>query len=89
MSKTIHIASFIVSVLPSAMQAAKQTLNAIAGIDIMHEDAKGKLIVVIEADSDAGVSQFINEAHQIPGIVDVSFVYHESDTEELLAKELT
>lgn len=89
MSKTIHIASFIVSVMPQHLMTARHALLAMPGVEITQEDGKGKLIIVIEADSDAGVSAFINQAHQIQGIADVSFVYHESDTEEALAKELT
>ena len=89
MSQTIHIASFIVSVMPQHLITARSALLAIPGVEIAQEDGRGKLIIVIEANSDAGVSEFINQAHQIPGIADVSFVYHESDTEEALAKELS
>lgn len=88
MNRTIHIASFVVAVKPECLQQAKNALTTLRGVEVAQEDRSGKLIVLIETDSDAGVAKFIDTAHQLTGVVAVSFVYHQRDSEEAFAREI-
>lgn len=89
MSECIHIASFIVCAKPERLPSVADALCAMQGVEVTHSDPNGKMIVVIETDSDAGVARFTEYAHQTAGVIAVSFVFHQSDSDANLAKELT
>ncbi|QGX40942.1 chaperone NapD [Permianibacter aggregans] len=87
-SDAVHIASFVIYLKPEHIAAASAELLAMSGVEIAQTDTTGKLIVVLETDSDAGVARFLDLAHQLPGVAAVNFVYHQSENETELAKEI-
>ena len=87
-SNTVHIASFVVYLKPEHIADASAELLAMPGVEIAQTEPSGKLIIVLETDSDAGVARFLDLAHQLPGVAAVNFVYHQSESETELAKEI-
>ncbi|WP_222868083.1 chaperone NapD [Saccharophagus sp. K07] len=81
-NKPLHIASVIVHVWPKYMPAVKHWLGHVPGAEIHAESAQGKLVVVIEADSERTILNTLDDLAAQPGCLSAALVYHEILTEE-------
>ncbi len=71
-----HIASLLVQAWPDKIDAIGRHLRHIPGIDT-HGVAAGKLIVTVEAESDAQLVQLVGAIEAADGVVAASLVYHQ------------
>lgn len=79
-----HITSFVVQVQPDFVPETTQRIEAIDGASIHFAHPDGKLVVVMEADSLAIVTDWIAEISGFPGVLSAVLVYHQiEDTERL------
>lgn len=81
MRDEIHIASLIVHVRPDCRAAARALLAASPGIEIHGEDNEGRLVIVVETATEAGILTHMAAINEIPGIIATSLVYHEIDSD--------
>ncbi len=75
-SKNHHIASVLVQGWPDKMSAIESELTALAGVESHGSSETGKLIVTLEAESDAGLVETMDLIQMAVGVVNVSLVYH-------------
>jgi nitrate reductase NapD len=74
-----EIASVLVQVRPEKMEAAAQAIEALPGAEIFSRDAKGKLVVVLEA-SDVGlIGTMLNTISLMPHVLSAALVFHGTD----------
>ncbi|WP_455372501.1 chaperone NapD [Limibacillus halophilus] len=81
MSGSVHISSLVVQTKPERLTEVRDRL-ADMGAEIPASDPCGKLVVVIETESEAGISGFLHEVATSDGVLSANLVYHLVDGEE-------
>jgi nitrate reductase NapD len=77
-----HISSVIVQFKQDLNCQVKTGIERIEGAEIRGaDDDQGKLVVVIEHETERGMVAIIDELKTISGVVNVSLVYHQVDDE--------
>jgi nitrate reductase NapAB chaperone NapD len=85
MSGEIHICSLVVYARQAELVAKK--LRALPGLEIRGEDDRGKLIVVLEADSEMGLLEQIQEIQNLDEVLAANLVYHHCERAEALEEQ--
>ncbi|MNG19962.1 assembly protein for periplasmic nitrate reductase [compost metagenome] len=57
--------------------AVKANLRLLDGLELHHESAAGKLVVVLEARHEDQILQRIEQINQLPGVLNAALIYHE------------
>jgi nitrate reductase NapD len=76
----VHIASFIVRTRPEIAATVAARLSATPENEVHAVDA-GKIILVVEAASEAALADRMDEIRHEPDVLMVSLVYHQMDEE--------
>lgn len=77
MDDTLHIASLVVLARPELFDAVKANLRLLDDVELHHESAAGKLVVVLEAAHESRILQRIEQINAIPGVLNAALIYHE------------
>jgi len=88
MSDECHISSVIVYCNIASKEAAKAVIEALSGVEVRATDGQGKLIVVIEANSEAETLAHIDRINEIEGVYSTALVYHHSESAQSLEEEM-
>jgi nitrate reductase NapD len=72
-----HISSFIVFCKAENHKAVEEALTAQADIELHGSDAKGKFVVVTEAEHQGIILDRIDLISAIDGVINTSMVYHQ------------
>jgi nitrate reductase NapD len=75
-----EIASILVHARPDRIDAARHELATIAGAQIRNVDARGKLVVVIEAMGAGAIGAMLNAIAALPDVISATLVYHAVET---------
>ena len=75
-SKNHHIASVLVQAWPDKISTIESDLTKLAGVESHGSSETGKLILTLEAESDAGLVETMDRIQMAEGVVTVSLVYH-------------
>jgi nitrate reductase NapD len=81
---TVHIASFIVRARPEIAATVAARLGTAPETEV-HAVEAGKIIMVVEAASEAALADRMDEIRNDPDVLMVSLVYHQMDGEMDLA----
>lgn len=81
MNDGTHISSLIVHARPDRLDAVRQSILALGG-EVPGMDAGGKLVIVIETDTEAGVTEFANGVALLDGVLSANLVFHMIDTDD-------
>lgn len=73
----LHIASAIAHARPEFLRSVKSWLSGLSCVEIHAENAQGKLVVVIEAESEREILQVLDGLAAQPGMLGAALVYHE------------
>ena len=77
-----HISSVIVQFKQSEQCSVKRGIEELEGAEIRAaDDDQGKLVVVIEHETERGMVSIIDQLKDMSGVVNVSMVYHQVDDE--------
>lgn len=74
-----EIASILVQARPERLDAAARAIEALPGTQIYSRDPKGKLVVVIEAESVGAIGGALTTISTIPDVLTASLVFHATD----------
>jgi nitrate reductase NapD len=74
-----EIASVLVQVRPEKMEAAAKSIEALRGAEIYSRDAKGKLVVVLEASDIGLIGTMLNTISLLPHVLSAALVFHGTD----------
>src|SRR5215468_5029830 len=73
------IASVLVQARPERIADVEQAIVSLAGCEIHGRDARGKLIVVIEAPDAGSVGATLNAIALLPDVLSANLVFHAID----------
>jgi nitrate reductase NapD len=76
-SRTRHVSSVLVHVLPQHKAAVSRRLSQIPGAEI-HGEANGKIVVVLEAASASTIGEHVLKMSLLDGVIAASLVYEQS-----------
>jgi nitrate reductase NapD len=77
--KDIEIAGVLVQTLPSALDDVTALIAALPGTEIHQRDPRGKLVVVIEAETVDAVGARLHEIALLPGVLNANLAFHATD----------
>lgn len=72
----IHFTSLLVQILPSAKAKVTRFILAQKGREIIEHGQAGKLIVLIEAENEHEITDFLSSISPFPGVLNATLVYH-------------
>ena len=75
----VEIASILVQVRPERMDDAARAIEALPGAQIYSRDARGKLVVVIEAADVGAIGSSLNTISLMPNVLTAALVFHGTD----------
>lgn len=79
----LHIASIIVQTRAAAFLEVKHWLRNIPGVEIHAESPLGKLVVVLETETERVILDLLDSIAALPGVLNAALVYHEILSGEL------
>ena len=85
----IHIAGAIVHVPPRRLLHARAAIAQMTGVEIRATDDRGKLVVVIEAESAPTVLDRLDAIRQVDGVLSVLLVYQHAESAQSMDEEVT
>jgi nitrate reductase NapD len=82
MTEELHIASVIVRSRPERLADLKRVIAAVPGAEIPAEDGAGRLIVTLEAPSEAVLARQLEAFAAMPGVLAATLVVHHAEPAE-------
>ena len=83
--RRVEIVSLIVSTWPQHLDAVSEAVLALGNAEIHGRDPKGKLIVVLEEQSQGAVGAKTNAISALPHVLSAAMVFQASDDDEATA----
>ena len=77
MSEEFHVSSLIVHGAPELLPAISAAIAVLPGVEVHASDGIGKLVVTLEAVSEAEISMRIDAIRALEGVFAASLVYHQ------------
>ena len=76
-SKEVHISSMVVHASPDGLQAVKNNIGQLPGAEIHGASACGKLVIVLESDSQTHITDVIEKINNFQHVLSTALVYHQ------------
>lgn len=85
----MNISSVIVIPHPERIEAVRQSLQTLEGVELHAVSPEGKMIVTLETDGDRETTGLYEQISLLDGVMSASMVYHqkESDPETVISVE--
>ncbi len=77
--ESIHISSLVVHCLPEKLSIIKSEIRVFENVDIVADDVSGKLVLVLETETEKEILSIIDQLQILPGVLATTMVYHELD----------
>ena len=84
-SGSTEIASILVQTRPERLAAVDEAIGRIEGAEVFGRDARGKLVVVIEASGSEPIGEMLTRISLLPDVVTATLVYHAIDADAPLS----
>ena len=81
-SGEVHISSMVVHARPEGLQSLKAKIGRLRGAEIFAESRCGKLVVVLESDSQSHITDVIERINGFAQVLGTALVYHQIETLE-------
>ena len=81
MPDAVHISSLVVHVRPDRCVDLRAAIGALAGAEVHAGTEDGKLVVVLETQSEAETLDRIAAINEMNGTIAASLIYHEIDAD--------
>ena len=86
MSENLNISSLVVQVRPDRMNEILEAIGELPGSEIHARSPLGKIVVVLDLEDDAALSDRIGRIQKMEGVLSASLVFHQV---EEVAEETT
>ena len=73
----IHISSMVVHAIPDYLRSVKNNIEHLPGAEIHGESENGKLVVVLESQTQTHITDVIEEINNLEHVLSVALVYHQ------------
>ncbi len=77
-----QIASLLVQARPETIPELTVQLNTLEGIEVHDTDARGRMILTVEAENDSGLLGAITKVENTKGVITTSLVYHQIEEDD-------
>jgi nitrate reductase NapD len=84
----VHIASLVVHASPARVAAAAEAIRALPDARVHAVSGAGKIVVTLETDSGAVMTDQIEAMRRLPGVLSAVLVYQCTDTAEAMNEEM-
>ncbi|MBK0326722.1 chaperone NapD [Rhodobacteraceae bacterium F11138] len=74
----IHISSLLVRCDPCHTDRVSQMIGTIDIAEVALNDSSGKLVVLLETDSDAAIADVLTRIQLLDGVTSAAMVYHQA-----------
>ncbi|MEQ8321047.1 MAG: chaperone NapD [Rhodospirillales bacterium] len=81
MSTPVHISSLIVQAQPTRLEEVAEMIIS-RGAEIPARDPCGKLVVILETESETTIADFLNDVAVMDGVLSANLVFHHIDDNE-------
>lgn len=88
-TEELHIASVVVHVLPTALQAVEHALASYSAMQLHGSHPDGKLVVTLEGATAGDIMDQVSQIRQVEGVLNVSLVYQHTEPRQLLNEGVT
>lgn len=78
----VHISSMVVHASPAGLQSVKDNIARLPGAEVYAESERGKLVVVLESDSQSRITDVIEKINGLPNVLGTALVYHQIEPPE-------
>lgn len=78
MTQPLHISSLVVRADPRQMPEVLAELATIAAAEVALQDPSGKIVVLIEADTEDQIGSLLTRIQVLPGVASAALVFHHS-----------
>ena len=85
--RQVNICGVLVQARPEKSGKVSAALAGLAGLEIHHHEADGRIVVTIEDTKQKYASETLIDIHKIEGVITASLVYHQYETEPLPKEE--
>ena len=75
----LHVSGILVQSSPKRLAQTLQSLESLPGVEVCTSTDDGKIVTVVERDSDAELTDTFNKIRNSDGVLCASLVYHYSD----------
>ncbi len=79
MADLCHISSLIVRVLPDRLHDVVAAIGALPGAEVHRYDRLGKIVVVLETETQSEIAERLRAMEALGGVLNVSLIYHHAD----------
>ncbi|MFZ5574313.1 MAG: chaperone NapD [Pseudomonadota bacterium] len=84
----MNLSGILVMTRPENLSAVAAELNALPGVEVHHEDAVGRLVAVLEAESVRAEADGLRRIKTIPGVLMAEMVFHYFEDDDEVLSEL-
>ncbi|MFO1220647.1 MAG: chaperone NapD [Burkholderiaceae bacterium] len=77
----MNISSLIVDVQPGAAAAVRSELQRWPGVEVHAADARGKLVLTLETDTDAQTTDTFARIGALEGVMSLALAFHQIEPE--------
>ena len=84
----IHVAGVVVHAPPGRLAHARTAIEQTAGVEVRATDERGKLVVVIEAQSAAAVLDRLDAIRRVDGVLSALLVYQHAESAQSMNEEV-
>lgn len=76
----VHISSLVVHTLPQHLDIVKAQIEQFEQAEIYGDSSEGKIVVVLETDSQGFITDIIEKINNLPHVLSVVLVYHQIES---------
>ena len=73
----VHISSMVVHARPDYLRGVKNNIEHLPGAEIHGESENGKLVVVLESQTQTHITDVIEKINNLEHVLSVALVYHQ------------
>lgn len=85
----LHVSGILVQVRPERVHQVQRQFAAAAGVEVQDATPEGRLVTIVERDSDAELAHALQNIQNTAGVLSASLVYHYSDESDAHHEEVT
>ncbi len=84
LAQEIHISSLVVHCQPNQLAQTRKAIDRLHGTETHHQDASGKLVVVLESDNEQTILDTVASIETLAGVLAATLVYHHVDSADAI-----
>ncbi len=84
----MNISGVLVRSRPENLDAVRERLEELAGVEVHGANPDGRLVVTVEEVGDRAMADTVVRMQNLPGVISASMIYHQYEEEPVLEEAL-